>query len=114
LLGWVVILKNRWLNFCFHVFCCSDEVCALHDHSWRKCSIVVSGEYLEHKREGVCHRGAGSIVFRRAPSLHRIELIDGKPARTIFLTGRWVRVWGFRCPNGWVPWREFDKKGCGE
>lgn len=66
---------------------------------------------------------AGSIRFRRAERLHRLE-IDRRAGScwTLFLTGPVFRTWGFSCPKGWVPWHEFvaedDKgavgRGCGE
>lgn len=45
------------------------------------------------------------------------------PAWTIFITARYKREWGFHCPKGWVPWRQFTDAttggnqigaGCGE
>ena len=30
---------------------------------------------------------------------------------TVFLTGPIVRMWGFHCPKGWVPFYDFVAKG---
>jgi len=70
---------------------------------------------------------APCFIPRSAEYRHRIELLrdkDGKPvpAWTIFVTGRWVRHWGFWCPKGFVHWRLFTDpsnsdnigEGCGE
>lgn len=119
---WWVIPRNRRFNVYLHHFLCSDDDRALHDHPWWNVSIVLRGSYLEHIKGHYIrrHRGVGAIVFRCAAMAHRIELIGGKPAWTLFITGPTVREWGFHCPKGWRHWREFtdsrDKgqvgKGC--
>ena len=65
--------------------------------------------------------------FRKPEAVHRVELLpefekvgfdiprnrylyavkSEKPVWTIFLTGPWRRSWGFWCPQGFRPWREF-------
>jgi hypothetical protein len=69
-------------------------------------------------------RKAGSIVFRRGVSRHRIELpiINGGLSYcwTLFITGPRYREWGFWCPQGFVHWKKFTSphdsqvtgKGC--
>lgn len=74
-------------------------------------------------------RKPGSIVLRRATAVHRVELYNnyvfGKPGPrhtlpglpvyitgpapvwSLFMTGPRLRDWGFWCPKGWRPWREF-------
>jgi len=47
------------------------------------------------------------LVFRRPETPHRVELIDGRPSVSLFITGPRVRQWGFHCPNGWVHWKKF-------
>jgi hypothetical protein len=80
-------------------------------------------------------RDPGSIVFRRATAAHRLALAHFKPIGpmdhilytatdptwTLFITGPRLRTWGFRCPKGFVPWRDYTSpdgrtigKGCGE
>lgn len=51
-------------------------------------------------------RRAGTIVFRRARTPHRLELIDGKPCWSLFITGPNVRKWGFHLAAGWRHYRE--------
>lgn len=114
-----------------HVFTQSDDVRAAHDHPWPNCSVVLSGGYWEWRGQYPTQRVlrcTGDVVWRRARSAHRIEVItagDGKivPALTLFLTGFKTRSWGFWCPGQrWVPWREYTQpdntgligKGCGE
>ncbi len=104
----------------------SDDDRALHDHPWANCSILLRGSYLEHTiRAGGIHvrtrRKAGAVVFRWARAAHRLE-IDAGECWSLFLTGPRTRAWGFHCPHGWVPWREFTAAddpgsvglGCGD
>jgi hypothetical protein len=46
----------------------------------------------------------------RGPNLaHRIELVEGRPAWTLLITGPAVRSWGFWCDRGarFVHWKKF-------
>lgn len=113
LLRWYLLPRNRFLNAYLHEFWRSDDDRALHDHPWPSVSISLQGHYLEHEiKEGGIHketfRQPGDIVFRSARRAHRIELLSGDRARTLFITGPRTRQWGFHCPHaGWVPWRAF-------
>ena len=92
------------------------------------------------------HRKAYQPVFRSSKAIHRVELflheyvfgepgphhtIPGLPVHlvgpvpvwTLFITGPKVREWGFWCPKGFRPWKEFVSlrdggnevgKGCDE
>lgn len=56
-------------------------------------------------------------IFRKATQAHRVELYKTErigdtqptpiPTWSLFFTGPWQRNWGFHCPRGWVPWREY-------
>ena len=132
-----LIPRNRFFNIYVHEFLRSDDDRALHDHPWLfNASWLIEGEYLEHTpiRAGaavgtiVALRRAGDFKFRWGSAPHRVELISDSfhevahsiPCWTVFITGPVVRMWGFHCPKGWVPWKEFvdsrDKgsvgKGC--
>lgn len=111
LMRWWVIPRNRFFNVYLHHFLRSDDDRALHDHPWWNLSILLRGEYTEHTiAAGGVHRAvirrAGQFKFRGAKSAHRIELHNG-PCWTLFLTGPTLRTWGFHCPRGWRPWKEF-------
>lgn len=120
MLRWHVIPRNPWHNVYLHEFRRSDDDRALHDHPWDNTTFVIEGEYREHTEFGrVYHRQAGETVSRSAETLHRIELIDGRPAVSLFMTGPKIREWGFACPQGWRHWTEFTTahgnevgKGC--
>lgn len=104
--------RNRFLNIYLHRFLGSDDARALHDHPWYSASIVLQGHLIEHrpnKQPRVIRRG--QITIRSPQFLHRIELAEEQTALTLFCTGPVVRTWGFACPNGWVPWRKYEKDG---
>jgi len=108
LLRWWMIPRNDRLNFYLHLFLRSDTDEALHDHMYHNVSIVLEGGYLEHfVHRPPVRRQPGSLVFRRPETPHRVELIDGRPSVSLFITGPRVRQWGFHCPNGWVHWKKF-------
>lgn len=111
------ILENAYL----HVFKRSDEDRALHDHPWSWITVLLEGSYWEHvpadpaEPAGATRpwrRDAGDIVLRGdAAHPHRIELIDGQPVTTLFMTAVKSREWGFWCEQGWRHWRDFTKTG---
>jgi len=121
---WWIIPRNKWFNVYLHHFLRSDDDRALHDHRYTNVSLLLTGKYREHLACGVTKiRRPGVPVVRRAETAHRVELIDGRPVWTLFITGRHVRNWGFHCPKGWVPWERFVAvrpggneagDGCGE
>lgn len=115
LLRWWVIPRNPLFNIYLHEFHRSDDDRALHDHPWVNCSILLGGEYAEHRiLAGGIHvrtqRKAGAVVLRMPGTAHRIELTDGR-CLTLFITGPRMRAWGFHCPKGWVPWQRFTAPG---
>lgn len=119
MLRWWVIPRNRLFNIYLHRFQRSDDDRALHDHPWWNVSILLDGTYTEHTiaAGGVHHQKryvAGQVKFRRASYAHRIELTDG-PCWSLFITGPVIREWGFHCPRGWRPWRQFvDERDSGQ
>lgn len=143
MLRWYLIPKNPVFNIYLHKFLRSDEDRALHDHPWANISIVLAGRYNEvvpeddaawrsgHSRLTVKKlRKPFRPVFRRARSIHRVELLkeEDMPSRyegdcpavwipsvpgaevpcwSLFITGPKVRQWGFWCPAGWKHWAKF-------
>ena len=122
LLRWYLVPRNRRANIYLHNIRRSDDDRALHDHPWASVSILFRGQYIEHTDTGSRLYRAPAVIYRAATQRHRLELIDGQQAWTLFLTGRNVRTWGFWCPRGFVPWHEFVapgakgqiRRGCGE
>lgn len=119
---WYIIPRNRWCNIYLHHICKSDDNRALHDHPYINMSIVLRGAYIEVMPDKVRWRTAGSVVFRRAVALHRLHIRKGESVWSLFITGPRIRQWGFKCPQGWIPWHQFvdpdnpgqPGRGCGE
>jgi hypothetical protein len=97
----------------------ADGDSVLHDHPWWYLTIVLAGGYYEWRpytsSKGVTIQkrywiGPGSILWRRAESLHRLELYNNTPALTIFIHGKRIREWGFLTKNGWVDRISYIKK----
>jgi hypothetical protein len=87
-----------------------DDDRALHDHVANNISIVLRGGYIEYTEEHPegLWRWPGSIIFRRATLLHRLELmVPGRPSWSIWIRGPRRREWGFQCGDRWVPWYKF-------
>lgn len=110
---WWYIPRNRFANNYIHQFLRSDDDRALHDHPWIfNISILLHGSYIEERiLAGGTHTKkvytVGDIIFRGPWTAHRVEVIDGQDAITMFLTGPVIREWGFHCPNGWRSWKIF-------
>jgi hypothetical protein len=113
LLRWFMIPRNRLFNIYIHLFLRSDDDRALHDHPWSNCSIILDGEYAEHRiAQGGIHtkviRRAGDWCIRWSGRIaRRLELTNG-PCWTLFITGPRYRAWGFHCEQqGWIHWKRF-------
>jgi hypothetical protein len=119
---WWVIPRNDYSNIYLHDIRASDDDRAFHDHPWPNRSVLLVGSYIEHTPEGRFVRKTGDVVDRPANALHRLEIIPGVRAISLFFTGRNEREWGFDCGHGWVHWRDFVDardtgqvgRGCGE
>lgn len=73
----------------------------VHDHPWSNISFCL-GRYREHWHDGTyTDRRAGSIVFRPALMLHKIELLDGEKPWSLFVHFKRRRRWGFFRGNQW-------------
>ena len=136
-----IIGIGKWFSIKYHKVVVSDDAC-LHDHPWSFLSIILKGGYWEHtyvnekdqawlsrfraERIGNYFKAPdgrwvvrkfykpGSILWRRSPSTHRLELPldkDGTPipCHTLVFTGRVFRKWGFYTKLGWIYWRDYSK-----
>ena len=119
---WWIVPRNELANVYLHEILHSDDDRALHDHPWANTSLLIDGSYIEHTPADSFVRDPGALVTRAATDAHRLEIPSGGRAVSLFITGPVIREWGFHCPQGWRPWREFvdarDKgkigRGCGE
>lgn len=121
MLRWWLVPRNDVFNIYYHMILHDDDDRALHDHPWPSFSILLKGSLREITPNGPIIYNQGACVYREAEHSHRLELIDGVPAETLFITGPKVREWGFHCPNGWRHFKDFVGgdggevgRGCGE
>lgn len=126
---WWVIPRNKWFNIYLHHMLHDDDDRAAHDHPWWSLSLCLKGHIREfeliHGTKPQRYRTndiyEGDWKWRGTKYAHRLTLPDGE-AWTLFITGPNVRTWGFHCPKGWIPWKQFvasDRpgqpgRGCGE
>lgn len=145
---WWIIPRNKFFNIYMHHMLHDDDDRAPHDHPWWSLSLCLRGQIKEHRmfqpgmRAPMNYRRSwwkfwtrfksvvwgepqtivkGDWKFRDQNYIHRLELPLGD-AWTLFLTGPTVRTWGFWCPKGFKPWKEFVDPdnpgapggGCGE
>lgn len=103
-----------WISFGIrvHFIARSDTDRELHDHPFTFVSFILKGGYWEHTIDGKrTWYGPGSIVFRTADVLHRLELPESRgvetPAWTFVIRGARRREWGFLTGHGWVNWQNF-------
>lgn len=122
MLRWWLLPRNETFNVYYHRILRDDDDRALHDHPWPSFSVMARGELRELTPDGDRLIRAGDCVYRGPEFAHRLELVRGRPAETLFVTGPRVREWGFHCPKGFVVWRDFVSpenpgergRGCGE
>jgi hypothetical protein len=108
---YTLIDRPAW-QLCVHVFHRSDAD-DLHDHPWPFVSLILWRGYREQTPDRIRRRWPGSLAFRPARWVHRVELLGGKPAITLVWMGKRCREWGFFTRAGWVQWRRyFTEKGC--
>ena len=92
---WWVVPRNEGCNVYLHEINRSDDDRALHDHPWDNTSQLLLGSYIEHTPEGSFQRVAGDIVTRKATDAHRLNIVPGEKAVSLFMTGPKLREWGF-------------------
>jgi len=105
------LFSTPWLKFYLHHFVGDDWSRDLHDHPKRFWSIGLWGKYIEEtpSENGVIERMYSAPWFRTFPPehIHRVRLIDDKPAWTLVAVGRPKRDWGFWHKGIWVPWEHY-------
>lgn len=81
----------------------ADDTRHLHDHPWNARTIILRGWYREEREGGkVFTRTPGSTFRLRFGQFHRIEAVSPGGVWTLFITGKYRGVWGFK-----VPYREY-------
>jgi hypothetical protein len=113
---WWVVPRNDVFNVYLHQLLRSDDDRALHDHPWDNTSVILKGRYIEVLPNGDRPtRREGYVVHRQAAELHRLVLPDYlTECWSLFITGPWLRSWGFQCGERWVHWKDFVGANTGE
>jgi hypothetical protein len=109
-----LFLKDREkfpFNLFLHKFLKGDPD-DVHDHPWAYATLILKGGYYEwipqFNADGTtsCEirkwRGPGHCRICSPGSYHRIELVDGVTAWTLFMPFKKVRDWGFLVKNVWI------------
>lgn len=95
------LINTPWFSLKLHRILLSDDDC-MHDHPWTFISFILKGGYVEQTPAGKKLYGPGSVLYRPAKFIHRLEIYQ--PAITLVITFKKVREWGFITPKGWIEW----------
>lgn len=82
---WWMIPRNTGCNVYLHEILRSDDDRALHDHPWANTSMLLDGRYIEHTPDGTFKREAGWVGSREAEAAHRLEILPGERAVSLFM-----------------------------
>ena len=108
-----LFLKDR-KHFPFNVFLHKfhkGDPGDVHDHPWPYFTLILAGGYYEYTPnfkngqmvgETKHWRGPGHFRMCSAHSYHRIELVPGITAWTLFMPGPQTREWGFLVKDNWI------------
>ena len=112
LLRWY-LLRTKPVAIYIHKFVRSDEDRALHDHPWDFIVIPIWQGYYEFSDKGkVRVWPLWSCAHRYSTYRHRVELVQGKPAWSIFIRFERNREWGFWPEGGWIHWKQWWSDMC--
>lgn len=108
-----LFLKDRtWFpfNIFLHKFHKGDPG-DVHDHPWPYATLILKGGYYEYTPNFENGKMVGETKHWRGPghwricssnSYHRIELVPGVTAWTLFMPGPQKQEWGFLVDNKWI------------
>lgn len=119
---WIFLPKSKTrIQIRLHNILRSDTDRHPHNHPWWYITLILRGGYREQtyipSKDGVYEHGIikgkwygpGSILFRKATHLHRLELPANatKETWTLFICGKKSNEWGFMTEVGIIPWRQY-------
>jgi hypothetical protein len=108
------LLETPWFSVYIHNICESDLDLHMHDHPWDFTTILIKGGYKEYTKDhpvGWYYLPIGRrtydtpgmyMIHHRAEDMHKIQLLDNKPAWSLFLCGPRRREFGYDVDGKWV------------
>lgn len=105
---YTLVERKSW-QLCLHIFHRSDFD-VLHDHPWDFLSLVLWRGYIDETPKRKQRTYPGMLLVRKAEHIHRVELIDQKPAATLVLMFKRRREWGFWEGKIWTLWTDYFKQ----
>ena len=110
------LVQTPWFGIFIHAIIGPDPDPDPHDHPWNFWSLILCGGYIEH----YYIKQDGRVLSRRWPRwslrkmaaegvAHKITSVK-KNTWTLVLVGRRQRDWGFWTSDGWVYFREYEKR----
>lgn len=97
------LIACKLFSIRLHTFVGSDEACP-HNHPWAFFSLILRGSYREQSYRMINDKFTlvrsydarkGDILFRKANHIHRVECDSNAPCKTLVVTFRASREWGF-------------------
>ena len=95
------MLSCKLFSIKIHNILVSDYDC-LHNHPWAFVTFLLKGGYVEYTPKGSHVYGAGSLLYRPATYIHKLEI--HQPVWTFVITFKKIRPWGFFTSKGWIEW----------
>ena len=104
-------MPKKWMPFSIrlHHIVRPDADRHLHDHPFNFRTIVLAGGYMEQTEpEGPVRPILPGDTYRSpARRFHRIAIVTGAGAWSLFIMGRRVNDWGFLVDGHKVPWQQY-------
>lgn len=98
------LLNCKFFSIKIHNILVSDYDCA-HNHPWAFITLLLRGGYVEYTPEGSKVYGAGSLLYRPATYIHKLEI--HQPVWSFVITFKKTQPWGFFTSKGWVEWFKY-------
>jgi len=116
---YLFLTDRKWFpfNIFLHKFHKGDPG-DVHDHPWPYATLILKGGYYEYTPNFENGKMVGETKHWRGPghfrvcspnSYHRIELVSGITAWTLFMPGPHKREWGFLVNNKWIQHEQYLK-----
>jgi hypothetical protein len=101
------LIKTMAWAVCIHFINGPDAEPDKHDHPVTFLSFIPWGWYIEERDDGLHKRRWFNLI--RSTDRHRI--VEVKPGTiTIAFMSKKLRDWGFHTKDGWVYWKDYNKK----